>query len=218
MLRVGLFLMLMVGSATRVRAEDSLRLPMIKPVVSCERLVTASLEQAVGTAVVIKSASELDTAEGKFCKVIGTIAPAITMEVDLPLERWTQRYLEVGCGGLCGTLRTTIPVAGSCTPALNGEFVVAGNDMGHSGGGASGSFGSDPDARVDWAYRANHETTLAAKALIRTFYGQPQKYSYFVGCSDCGREALVEAQRYPKDFVSIHNSFFHGWEGAINKR
>jgi feruloyl esterase len=97
------------------------------------------------------------------------------------------------------------------------------------GGGAMGSFGADPDARIDFAYRANHEATLAAKALIKIFYGQPQKHSYFVGCSDGGREPLAEAERYPNDFdgisagapvllFSLHNSFFHGWEGVANKR
>jgi feruloyl esterase len=208
---------------------------VVKSVVSCDQLAKADLRQAVGVSVTIKSATEFDTEKGKYCKVSGTIAPAVGFEVDLPMEHWTQRYLEGGCGGMCGSVRASIETAGSCMPALNGEFVVAGDDMGHSGGmggpggGAMGSFGADPDARIDFAYRANHETTLAAKALIKIFYGQPQKYSYFVGCSDGGREALAEAERYPNDFdgisagapvllFSLHNSFFHGWEGVINKR
>jgi len=231
---LGAGLLLLAGFASSARAADYQSLPVVKPVVSCDQLAKAELRQAVGASVTIKSATELDTEKGKYCKVSGTIAPAVGFEIDLPMEHWTQRYLEGGCGGMCGSVRANIANAGSCMPALNGEFVVAGDDMGHSGGmggpgGAMGSFGADPDARIDFAYRANHETTLAAKALIKIFYGQPQKYSYFVGCSDGGREALAEAERYPNDFdgisagapvllISLHNSFFHGWEGAVNKR
>jgi feruloyl esterase len=234
-LAAGLFFAAACG--TSARASDYQNLPVVKPVVSCDQLAKAELAQAVGVPMTIKSATERDTDKGKYCKVTGTIAPAVGFEVDLPLEHWTQRFVQAGCGGMCGTVNASIGNAGTCAPALNGEFAVAGDDMGHSGGmggpGAggppSGSFGTDPDARIDFAYRANHETTLVAKALIKAFYGQPQKFAYFTGCSDGGREALAEAERYPNDFdgisagapvlaISVHNSFFHGWENVINKR
>ena len=234
---LGAGLLLWAGFAGSARAADYQNLPAVKPVVSCAQLAKAELKQAVGASVTIKSATEIDTEKGKYCQVTGTIAPEVGFEVDLPMEHWTQRYVEGGCGGMCGTVRANVGNAGSCMPALNGEFAVAGDDMGHSGGmggpgaggGSMGSFGADPDARIDFAYRANHETTLAAKALIKILYGQPPKYSYFVGCSDGGREALAEAERYPNDFdgisagapvllINLHNSFFHGWEGVVNKR
>jgi len=223
-------LLAMVGFATSARAADYQNLSAVKPVTSCDQLAKADLAPAVGTKVTIKAAEERDTPKGKFCKVTGTIAPAVGFEVDLPMEHWTQRYLEAGCGGMCGSINASINNAGTCVPALNGEFVVASDDMGHSGGaGPAGSFGADADARIDFAYRANHETTLAAKALIKSYYGQPQKFAYFSGCSDGGREALAEAERYPDDFdgisagapvlgISVHNSFFHGWEGVVDKR
>jgi hypothetical protein len=80
--------------------------------------------------------------------VTGTIAPAVNFEVDLPAEHWTQRYLEGGCGGMCGTVNATIGNAGTCMPALNGEFVVAGDDMGHSGGMGPGALSADPLLRL----------------------------------------------------------------------
>ncbi|MFW6681298.1 tannase/feruloyl esterase family alpha/beta hydrolase [Komagataeibacter intermedius] len=205
---------------------------MIKPVLSCEALGNVDLVHAVGAEVHGQKAALLQTPKGKFCKVTGQIAPAISFEVDLPMGHWTQRFLLGGCGGLCGMTHVGVSNAGACVPALNGEFVMAGDDMGHTGsmmGLAQGEFGKDPQKRIDFAYRANHVTALAAKALTAAFYGQAPKYSYFVGCSDGGREALMEAQRYPEDFdgisagapaalFTVQNSFYHAWNVRGNQR
>ena len=86
-----------------------------------------------------------------------------------------------------------------------GEFVTASTDMGHHGPG--GTWGaSDPQLRVDFAYRGVHTTALVAKALIARFYGQGPRRSYFSGCSDGSREAMMEAQRYPG---------FRGYNGNV---
>lgn len=58
-------------------------------------------------------------------------------------------------------------------------------------------------AQVDRGYRAVHEVATAAKEIIGRFYGRPSAHSYFYGLSDGGREALMEAQRYPGDFAGI---------------
>ena len=60
-----------------------------------------------------------------------------------------------------------------------------------------------PEKVADFGYRAVHETSVAAKKIVEAFYGKSLARSYFVGCSDGGREALMEAQRYPDDFVGI---------------
>ena len=49
------------------------------------------------------------------------------------------------------------------------------------GAPGEGDFAADPQKRIDFAYRANHLTALAAKALIKTYYGQPQRFAYFSG-------------------------------------
>ena len=109
----------------------------------------------------------------------------------------------------------------ACPMVQRGELVTASTDMGHEGQG--GTWGaSDPQLRVDFAYRGVHATALVAKALITHFYGQPPRWSYFSGCSDGGREGMMEAQRYPDDFDGIaagapafnflvQNSFYHAW-------
>jgi feruloyl esterase len=155
------------------------------------------------------------------------VEPSIQFEVRLPTKNWTQRFVQTGCGGLCGTLNIRLSNARGCQPAKDGELALASTDMGHSGG-MDGSFGArDFQLRIDFAYRGVHLTTLAAKALIGKYYGQAPKFSYFSGCSDGGREALMEAERYPKDFDGIsagapamnfttQNTFYHGWNTLMN--
>jgi feruloyl esterase len=112
-----------------------------------------------------------------------------------------------------------------CTPITDGSIVLASTDMGHQGMG--GAWGDDAQKRADFAYRGVHVAALAAKALIKAFYGQTQRFAYFAGCSDGGREALIEAQRYPDDFdgitagapalnFTVQNSFHHGWLAKVN--
>lgn len=204
-------------------------LPVIKPVMACAQLSTLSLSEKVGAPVTITSASVIQTEKGSFCKVAATIAPAIGIEVALPTEKWTQRFLQVGCGGLCGNINLTLSNASGCTPATNGAFTVAATNMGHSGSMMDASWAEDPQKRIDFAWRANHLTARLSKALVAAYYGQQPKYAYFMGCSDGGREALMEAQRYPEDFDGIsagapaaffqfQNSFYHGWNVAANLR
>lgn len=203
-------------------------LSVVLPVTDCGSLVEADISGAVGAKTHVTSAVAIR--EGKpapYCLVTGYVAPMVKFEVHLPLATWTQRFVQTGCGGLCGNLDVHLRNADGCDPAEHGELVLASTDMGHSGG-MDGQFGEkDYQLRIDFAYRGVHVTTLAAKALITAFYGQPAKYSYFSGCSDGGREALIEAERYPQDFNGItagapamnfttQNTFYHGWNALKN--
>src|SRR4029077_14720643 len=57
-----------------------------------------------------------------------------------------------------------------------------------------------PERAIDYLYRSKHLVTVAAKALVNAYYGTPARYSYFNSCSNGGRQALMEAQRYPDDY------------------
>jgi feruloyl esterase len=163
-----------------------------------------------------------------YCDVKGNIDPHVGFEVRLPLAGWTQRFLQTGCGGYCGEVSLRVENATDCTPATNGEMVLAATNMGHSGGMGDAAWAvTDAQARIDFAYRGQHVTALAAKALTQKFYGQGPRYSYFSGCSDGGREALMEAQRFPNDFNGIlagapaldfvtQNTYYFGWNDHIN--
>ena len=157
-----------------------------------------------------------------YCKVAGYVSPQVQFEVCLLVFGWTQRFLQTGWGGLCGNTNIHVGNDGGCTPAERGELALASTKMGRNST-FDGVWGAiDPQRRIDFAYRGVHVTSLAAKAIIEKYYGQKPKYSYFAGCSGGGREALMEAQRYPSDFNGVtagapamnfitQNTFYHGW-------
>jgi feruloyl esterase len=216
--------LILVGRAS---AAGPVELPVVAPVQACEALAKADLRNVADTPTTITAVKKVDSKVGAFCRVLGSIKPSIDFEVDLPIAGWQQRYLQTGCGGLCGVLNVQVSHAGTCAPALQGGLAVASDDMGHQSPMGDGSFGTDPQKRIDFAYRANHVTALVAKALIKAYYGQAPRYSYFSGCSDGGREALVEAERFPDDFngiaagapamnFQVQNSFYHAWQYRSN--
>src|SRR5690606_22352486 len=94
-------------------------------------------------------------------------------------------------------------------------YVTAGTDTGHSASGTVAAWGLDDMlAQVNFGHLAIHRTAEVAKALIRAQYGRNPEYSYFMGCSRGGGQALMEAQRYPQDFDGIVSGApaFH-WDG-----
>lgn len=201
-------------------------LAVVAPAVDCESLASVDISAAIGAPTHITSAKAVENGKpASYCAVLGYVEPQIKFEVRLPLKNWTQRFVQGGCGGTCGSIGVRIGNANDCFPATNGEVALASTDMGHSGRGME--FGDDNQQRIDFAYRSIHVTNLAAKALIEKFYGKGPQYSYFSGCSDGGREGLMEAQRYPKDFngiiagaAAMHfttmNTIYHGWPGKVN--
>lgn len=137
-----------------------------------------------------------------------------------PVSGWNGKFEQVGNGSLAGT----IPLFAMAEPLLRG-FATAGTDDGHTGAPTDGSWAiGHPEKVIDFGYRAVHETSVQAKAILRGFYGKDPAESYFVGCSDGGREALMEAQRFPADFHGIvagapANSWTHlVFRGEQNQR
>ena len=93
---------------------------------------------------------------------------------------------------------------GLWSPGVMRGYATAGTDDGHAGGPwAEWAIGHPEKKLVDFGHRAVHETSVQAKAIVAAFYKRDPSKSYFVGCSDGGREALMEAQRYPDDFHGI---------------
>jgi Tannase and feruloyl esterase len=144
-----------------------------------------------------------------FCRVQGVSKPSddshIEFEVWLPVAGWNGKYMGIGNGGSAGSITYTYtPNSHGLADALMEGFAASSTDTGHKGPGDDYSFGKGhPERSIDYFYRAIHETSVDAKAIIRTFYGVGAKYSYFDSCSNGGREALMEVQRYPADYDGV---------------
>src|SRR5260370_7083164 len=81
---------------------------------------------------------------------------------------------------------------------------MTGTDRVYSGGSTEASWAlGHPEKVTDFGYRGIHEMTRVAKAVIKTYYGRDPQHSYFWGCSNGGRQALMEAQRFPEDYDGI---------------
>jgi feruloyl esterase len=138
-----------------------------------------------------------------FCRVAGSIKPSadsdIRFEVWLPAANWNGKFQGVGNGGYAGAIN----YAGLADAVRNG-YATASTDTGHEAPNTSAEWAfQHPEKVVDFGYRAVHETAVAAKAVISAFYGEGAKRSYFNSCSNGGRQALMEAQRFPADFDGI---------------
>jgi feruloyl esterase len=137
-----------------------------------------------------------------FCRVAATLTPAtdseIKIEVWLPQSGWNGNLQSVGNGAWAGTI--SYPAMAT---ALGAGYATASTDTGHTGGNPATFIPGHPEKVIDFAYRAVHEMTVAAKAVIAARYGNGPKYSYWNGCSTGGRQALAEAQRYAADYDGI---------------
>jgi feruloyl esterase len=136
-----------------------------------------------------------------FCRAVLTATPTpdstIGIEVWLPESGWNGKFLAVGSGGWGGAISYS-----AMEDALLRGYATASTDDGHRGGGAEFLVGH-PRKLIDFAYRAEHEMTVRAKALIKAHYGREASHSYWSGCSGGGREGLLQVARYPEEFDGV---------------
>jgi Tannase and feruloyl esterase len=123
----------------------------------------------------------------------------IKVEVWLPSSGWNSKFQGVGNGGFAGAIDYP-----ALSDAVSRGYATAATDTGHEAGVTDAQWAlNHPEKITDFGYRAIHETADHAKAVIKAFYGGAPKRSYFNSCSDGGREALMEAQRFPADCDGI---------------
>ena len=169
-------------------------------VTSCAGLAAQALPHAIVTL-----ASDAPAGQLTACKIDVTAKPSpdsdIRNEIWIPEgAAWNGRYVQFGNGGFAGQISSKRLEAAAAV-----GYAVAMTDDGHQsldGTDARWAVGH-PQKVIDFGWRALKETTDTAKALIRAYEGAPPKYAYFQGCADGGREALMEAQRFPDDFDGI---------------
>jgi len=199
-----------VSGALGVAALMACGVPATAMAASCESLSSLVLPDTAITAAQPVPAGAFTLPNGQqltnlpaSCRVTGVIRPStdsnILFEVWLPIADWNSKLQQVGNGGLAGVLDifyATLP------GALRRGYAVAGTDDGHqAANGLDGSWAiGHPEKVKDFGYRAVHLTNVNAKAIANAFYARPPRYAYFNACSEGGREAHMEAQRFPADF------------------
>jgi feruloyl esterase len=143
-----------------------------------------------------------------FCRVEGISKPTadsnIRFEVWLPsAAAWNQRFLSAGEGGFAGQILYSVAgLDGAMDGDLRRGYATASTDTGHPATDIHFAVGH-LERGIDYLVRAKHVTTLAAKAIIAKYYGRPLVGSYYNSCSNGGREGLIEAEVYPKDFDGL---------------
>lgn len=148
------------------------------------------------------------------CHVTGTInqrtgtdgkSYAIGFDMRLPVSTWNGKFFYSGDAGLDGAFNDPLgtTAVGGGTNALTLGYAVASSDGGHSAPGLDGSFGLDPQARVDYGYNALGTLTPLAKNIVSQFYGKAASRSYYAGCSKGGQSGMVAASRFADQFDGI---------------
>jgi hypothetical protein len=178
---------------------------------SCDQLGKLKIP---GANIVIEKTESLPAAASlpAYCRIDATIDPRIGVggksygigfAVALPAN-WNGGFLFQGGGGLNGSVARPLGAqAAGDTPALARGFAVVTTDSGHKGAVFDGSFMSDQQAALDFAYIAVGRVTQVAKAIVAEYYGRVAAHSYFDGCSTGGREAMLVTQRYPTYFDGV---------------
>lgn len=137
----------------------------------------------------------------EFCRVVADAKPTadsdIKIEIWMPVSGWNGKLEGLGNGGFAGVIDDM-----QIGMAVKHGYAATATDAGHTGGEAGWALGH-PEKVIDFGHRGIHEMTRVAKAVVLAYYSKAVQRSYFAGCSDGGREALMEAQRYPEDYDGI---------------
>jgi feruloyl esterase len=169
---------------------------------SCESLAAHHLEAATITnAETVPADAEPFYISRAFCRVRITMTPTrdsdIKAEVWLPATDWNGQFQAVGNGDAAGVVSYDEMAA-----ALARGFATSSTDTGHVGNSMAFALGHR-EKYIDFGYRATHEMTVQAKAVISAYYGESPSRSYWNGCSQGGRQGITEAARYPADFDGV---------------
>jgi feruloyl esterase len=180
----------------------------------CGRVMRIKLDHAAvtnaeiitaGSAIRTSGREELPAAKFDFCRVLVTSRPTADSEIRFELwvpsgGGWNGKFEQVGNGGFAGSLPYWLMAR-----VLSLGYAVAGTDDGHQSNEMTDASWAlnHPQKVADYGWRAIHETAVGSKQILRVLTSKSPAKSYFVGCSDGGREALMMAQRYPTYFDGI---------------
>jgi len=185
-------------------------LPLAAAAADCAGLTKLNLPDTTISAAVDLPAGDFTPPQGQplknlpaFCRVSGVMKPSsdsnIPFEVWMPATGWNGKFQGIGNGGYAGSIGW-----GALGLAISKGYASAATDTGHTAEGTNAAWAlGHPQKIVDFGYRAIHETAIKGKAIVTAFYGDGPKRAYFNACSNGGRQALMEAERYPDDYHGI---------------
>ncbi len=194
-----------IGMAKGQTAADGRR--------ACAEIGKLSLAQAAIVQATTVEAGALKLEEGPadpifkklpaFCRVVAVSRPSadsnIRIEVWLPPKGWNGKFIGQGNGGFAGSIGYH-----GLALAVRSGFASGGTDTGHTGNGTDASWAlGHPEKVADFGNRAVHLMTELSKTVVGAFYASAAQHNYFTSCSDGGREALMEAERFPEDYDGI---------------
>jgi feruloyl esterase len=188
------WVMMALGAALAVATPG-----LARAEVACADLKGVKLDHAEVTAASAETSGAV-----ALCKVSVTSRPTSTSDIRIEVwipagGAWNGKFVQIGNGGFAGSI-----ASGRLKATAAGGYAAAGTDNGHQAAGTSASWALGyPEKLVDFGWRSLKETADIAKTLIKAQKGGGPQTSYFFGCSDGGREALMMAQRFPADFDGI---------------
>jgi feruloyl esterase len=199
------------GATLRAGAAGTASLP------NCSASVLAGF-QVDGVTVTSVTDEAAAAPDPEYCWVRGTLIThgegagrgLAGFALKLPAT-WNARLVFFGCGGNCGSLENIAANPNDVAAALPLGYAVVNTDAGHEQDQSTPDptwillAPGEPDepAIIDFDYRAVHEVTVAAKALVQDYYSGIIRHAYFDGCSTGGRQSLMEGERYPRDFDGL---------------
>src|SRR5258708_7893739 len=163
----------------------------------CSHLAMLKLPDMTVTEAVAVPAATSGAIRAAHCRVNGVIEKEIRFSLLLP-DEWNHKCSMGGGGGFVGSVQN------QAQASINTGYATVGTDTGHQGGTTDAKWAlNDLERQLNFGYLAVHRVTDVSKAILRGYYGANEARSYFSGCSNGGRQALMEAQRYPNDYDGI---------------
>jgi Tannase and feruloyl esterase len=163
----------------------------------CASLTKLELPDVKVTEAVTVPAPASGTVRVAHCRVNGVIGKEIHFTLLLP-DTWNHKFMMGGGGGFVQGIDNQAIASASA------GYATVGTDTGHQGTTVDASWAlNNPERQLNFGYLAVHRVTEVSKAILRAHYGSNETRSYFNGCSNGGRQGLMEAQRYPDDYDGI---------------
>lgn len=171
-----------------------------------ERCTVEGVQRMAGAKLVVDTATPVAATSGlpAYCAVRGHIdrGSRIGIAAALP-AKWNGKFLFYGIGGFAGVINPLDQPPQS--EGLIRGYATATTDTGHQSKTVEDATWAldNPAALINHFDDSVDLSAQAAKGLVAAFYGRVPSRSYFDGCSAGGRQAIVEAERFPTTFDGI---------------